>query len=342
MISQIGRKIFGLVLALAFLLPSALAQAQKYTLKLPTVISYELNLPSLIAYAKDYFGEEGIKVEDFILGSGGTLRTLLITKDVDFALLAFPHIPIARQKGSLFKAILQMHEREIFSLAVRKGLQGKVRKITDLKGMTIGFTRPGAGAWAWAMQYMKGSGLDPDRDVKMVAIGGNPGVIYNSLKTGMVDAYPTWEPTTTRLLEDGFVYLLVNIIDPKQHRQWVGADNALSLALVTREDVIKEKPDLVRRMVNAHKKGLNFIRSHSAGEVVDTVMGNPKTAEQFKGLKRALAIKVIDRIKGGFGDGRLSRSGFEAELKLGKKYGWVKKPMSFTDFANTSFAGEKP
>ncbi len=332
----------GLMAAFALSLSAGLVQAQKYTLKLPTVVSYELNLPALIAYAEGFFGEEGIKVEDFILGSGGTLRTLLITKDVDFALLAFPHIPIARQKGALFKAVLQTHEREIFSLVVRMGLKGKVNKITDLKGMTIGFTRPGAGAWAWATGFVKGSGMDPDKDVKMIAIGGNPAVIYTSLKSGKVDAYPTWEPTTTRVLEDGIAYPLVNIIDAAQHRKWLGGDNALSLALVTREDVIKDKPDLVQRMVNAHKKGLKFIGSHSAGEVVDAVMGNPKTAQQFKGLDRAMAVKVISRIKGGFGDGRLSRSGFEAELKIGKRYGWVKKPMSFTDFADPSFAGEKP
>ncbi len=67
-----------------------------YKLKLPGVISYELNLPSLVAYANGDFLKQGIEVTDFVTGSGGTLRTAMIAREFDFGLFAFVHVPLAR------------------------------------------------------------------------------------------------------------------------------------------------------------------------------------------------------------------------------------------------------
>jgi ABC-type nitrate/sulfonate/bicarbonate transport system substrate-binding protein len=49
----------------------------------------------------------------------------------------------------------------------------------------------------------------------------------------------------------------------------------LGFGLVTREDVIQNKPDLVARMVRAELNGLNFIRSNSAEEIADAVLSKP-------------------------------------------------------------------
>lgn len=332
------------VLALALTAGSASGQARtepRYRLKLPMVISYELNLPALVAYANGYFAEEGVEVTDFVTGSGGTLRTAMIAKEFDLGLFAFVHVPIARLGGSPWKAVLSTHDQEIFSLVVRSELKDKVKRIEDLRGLKVGFSTPGAGSWYMGSVYLKKAGLDPERDVQYISLGGDPGVIYTALKTGRVDAFSAWEPTTTRVIEEGVAYPLVRIWDPQEHRKWVGP-KALALVLATREDVIKEKPDLVRRMVNAHKRGLAFIRARSAAEVAETVLGNPKTAELFKGLDRGLVVKILDRIKPGFGDGCLSRSGFQVEMDLAVEYKLVKQPITFEEFADTTFAGACP
>jgi NitT/TauT family transport system substrate-binding protein len=342
-----GGKTFGcLVLVITFIFAFApeatwALAGPPYKLKLPGVISYELNLPSLVAYANGYLAEEGIELTDFVVGSGGTLRTALIAKEFDLGLFAFVHVPLARIAGSPWKMILSTHDLEIFSLVVRSELKDRVKTVADLRGMKVGFSTPGAGAWYMGSVFLKKAGLDPEKDVQYLSLGGDPGVIYTSLKTGRVDAFPAWEPTTTRVIEEGIAYPIVRIWEPEDHKKWVG-EKALSLGLVTREDVIKDKPDLIKRMVNAHKKGLNFIRTRTSGEIVDAVLKNPKTAEQFKGLDRALVVKIFDRIKTGFGDGCLSRSGFEVEMRLALEYKLVKRAITFEEFADTSFAGECP
>jgi NitT/TauT family transport system substrate-binding protein len=330
------------VIALAYANGSAHAQDIKYKLKLPTVVSFELNLPSLIAYANGYFKDEGIEITDFVLGSGGIQRTAVIAKEYDFGLFGFIHVPIARNAGSPWKAVLSLHDREIFGLVVRNELKSKVRKVSDLRGLKVGFSSPGAAAWYVGSLFLKNAGLNPEKDVKYIALGGNPAVIYTALKTGKVDAFVSWEPTTTRVIDEGVAFPLIRIWDLKEHKKWIGGDKALSMALITREDVIKTKPDLVRRMVEAHKKALKFIRDASSAEITDVVLKKPKTAQQFKGLSRPMVIALIDRIKPGFGNGCLSRSGFETEMKLATEFKIVKRAISFEEFADTRFAGACP
>ena len=306
--------------------------------RLPTVVSYELNLPSLVATANGFYKEENIDLTEFVLGSGGTMRTLLINKEVDFALLAFVHVPLARAKGALLKMVLATHDQEIFSLVVRSELKDKVKAVADLRGLKVGFSTPGAASWALGSLYLRKAGLDPNKDVEFVSLGGDPRVIYTALKTGKVDAFSAWEPTTTRVIDEGIAYPLTRIWEPAEHAKWVG-EKALALGLVTREDVIKDKPDLVRRMVRATKKGLDWVRSHSAAEILDAVLKDPRTADQFKGLDRALAVKIIERIKPGFGTGCLSRGGFKVEMDLSVEYQILKAPATFEEFADTTFAG---
>jgi NitT/TauT family transport system substrate-binding protein len=315
--------------------------ALTYKLKLPGVISYELNLPSLVAYANGDYLQNGIEITDFVTGSGGTLRAAMIAREYDFGLFAFVHVPLARLAGSPWKVVLSTHDLEIFSLVVRSQLKDKVKTVTDLRGMRVGFSTPGAGSWYMGELYLKKSGLDPEGDVQYVSLGGDPAVFYTALKTGRVDAVSAWEPTTTRTLEEGVGFPLIPIWQPAEHRKWVGT-TALALALVTREDVIARNPGLVRRIVDATKRGLEFIHTHSSAETVDVVLKNPKTAEQFEGLDRALVVKMFDRIKPGFGTGCLSRSGFDTEMKLAVDYKLVKKPITFDEFADTRFAGACP
>jgi NitT/TauT family transport system substrate-binding protein len=315
------------------------ARGPKDQIKLPTTISTELNLASLVGIAKGFFSEENIEVTDLVVGSSGTLRAAMIAKEFDFGLFAFVHDPISRLAGSPWKAVVGTYDREIFSLLVRKDLQAKVKTVADLRGMKVGVTGAGSGSWAMANVYLRKAGLDPAKDAELVNLGGDPGVIFTALQTGKVDAISGWEPITSRVLETGAGFALAPIYDQAVHKQYVGSDKALGFALMTREDVIAGKKDLVQRMVNAHKKALAFIRTSTPAALADLVLGNPKTAEQFSGLDKAVVTKLIERIKPGYGDGCLSRSGFKAEMDLAVTYQLVKQAITFEEFGDASFAG---
>jgi NitT/TauT family transport system substrate-binding protein len=326
---------------LAAAVPLGAQGGPPYRIKLPVVIAPEQNLPVLVAHANGYLAEEGIEITDFVAGSGGTLRTAMIAKEFDLGLFGFVHVPIARIGGSPWKAVLSLHDQEIFSLVVRSELRDRVKSVADLRGMTVGFSTPGASSWALGSVYLRKSGLDPEKDVQYVSLGADPTVIYTALKTGKVDAFPSWEPTTTRVIEEGIAFPLVRIWDAEEHRKWIGG-KAVSMVLVTREDVLKDRSDLVRRMVAAHKKGLAFVRSKSGAEIAEVVLKNARTAELYKGLDRVLLARMFDRIKPGFGDGCLSRAGIDAEIKLAVDYKLIKRAVTYEEIVDTRFAGECP
>src|SRR5262249_41278144 len=119
------------------------AQAPKDKLKLPGVLGFESNLPSLVAVANDYFGEQNIEIEDFVLGSGATVRNAVIAKEYDFGLFAFVHVPIARNAGSPWKMLVATHDRDAFSLIVRTDLKDSVKSVADLRGRKVGYSMPG-------------------------------------------------------------------------------------------------------------------------------------------------------------------------------------------------------
>jgi NitT/TauT family transport system substrate-binding protein len=304
--------------------------------------STELNLPTLVAIAKGYFPEENIELQDLVIGSSGTLRQAMIAKQYDWGLYAFVHVPLARLAGAPFKVIASIHNQEFFALIVRSQLRDTVKAVKDLKGKKIGYTTPGAATWAIGNVFLKKAGLDPEKDAEFISLGGDNAVFYTALQSGRVDAIVSFEPITQRVLADGVGYFLIDLYAPGQHTEWVGSDKAAALHLVTREDVLAAKPDLAKRMVNVQKKGLAFIRANTAATITDTVLGNTTSAAQFQGLDKALVTKLIEHIKGGFGDGCVSRTGFDTEMKIAVDYKLVTGPITFEQFADTTFAGACP
>jgi NitT/TauT family transport system substrate-binding protein len=318
---------------------SAAPAGPKDKVVLTGINSTELNLPTLVAIAKDYFGAENLELSDFVIGASGTLRQAIIAKQYDFGLLAFVHVPLARLAGSPFKSVIELHDQEIFGIVVRSQLKDQVKSVKDLRGKKLGFTTPGSGSWALGNVYLKKAGLDPEKDVELVSLGGDNAVFYTALQSGRVDAIVSFEPIAERVVTDNVGYFLLDIYAPGSHREQIGSDKAAALHLVTREDVIAAKPDVVKRMVNVQKRGLEFIRANSAAAIADTVLGNAKAAEQFQGLDKSVVTKVIEHVKSGFGTGCISKSGFDTEMKISTDYKLVSAPITFEQFADSSFVG---
>lgn len=187
--------------------------------------------------------------------------------------------------------------------------------------------------------FLQEAGLDPETDVEYVSLGADPGVMLTALQKGRIDAFATWEPTTTRVIEEDIAYPIVSIWEPDVHSEVVG-EEALSMVLVTREDVIAEKPDIVEAMVEANTQGFEDIRNATPEEIADLVLDNPETAELFEGLDREVVVSIFEKIHGGFGNGCLSRSGYETEMDIILEFEVIEEKVPFEEFADTTWAGE--
>jgi hypothetical protein len=84
---------------------------------------------------------------------------------------------------------------------------------------------------------------------------------------------------------------------------------------------------------------LKFIRANSAEAIVDTVLSNPKSAEMFGGLGKTLFTTIVERAKPAFGEGCISKQGYELLMKRLVDYKVLPREIPFDDYADTSYVG---
>ncbi|MDR7415532.1 MAG: ABC transporter substrate-binding protein [Armatimonadota bacterium] len=330
--------LIGLLVGLVSVSPG-IAQQGPVQLDLPVVAAVEPALPVLVAEAAGYFRGEGVEVGRILLSGGVAIRNLLIGGRTSFGVIGTEHIPLARLAGAPLKGIAPVYDRLHVTLIVRSALRRQVRRVEDLKGRTVGVTAPGSFTWSIAVTFLKKAGLEPERDVRLLPVGTDASVMYTALQTGRVDALAFSEPVLSRVEVDGVGFMLVNIFDPYVLRRWMGTDLLLVGVLATTESVIRSQPEVVAAMVRAVQKGLAYIRSHSSQEIVQLVVRDPKTAQLFQGVAPELAVKMINRIRHGYGTGCLSRTGYEAELRRMMDTGVIKQPVPFEEALEPRWAG---
>lgn len=303
-------------------------------LNFSVTVATELMLPTLVATAGGHLEDQGID-PTFMPGSSQNARTALIAGEAQVALVGFNHVPLARGGGEDLKALVAMHEREIFSLVARSGLEGEVEEVADLAGRTVGYGSPGSASWALGVAYLREAGLDPERDVDFVAmgVGADPQVMYSVLESGQADAFVTWEPTTARVLADDVAFPLVPIWEPEVHEQFLGSDRTLSMIAMVREDWAAENPEIADRVYEAHRAALAQIRESEPQEIIDLVMSDPRSAELIGGMEESLFLDILERVHGGYGDGCLDPDLFQIQMDTAVEYEMVEEAITFDEFA---------
>jgi ABC-type nitrate/sulfonate/bicarbonate transport system substrate-binding protein len=315
-----------------------------YKVKIGTIAAYfEALVPVLVALSLGYFEEERLAVDVILFPGGAEVRKALVAGEVDFGAQGSVHVGIAQNAGVDLKAVLTTFEFSTIDLLVRKELKDKVKTLPDLKGKIIGVTRFGSLTWAMAIKYVAMAGLDPKKDVTIVEVGSDLAAIAAALKTGKIDIFTGWTIVTYTMMKEDIAYPLLNILDPQQHEKYIGSTSTMEAVITAMGKTIKEKPDLVIRVVSAIKKALIYMNTHTPEEVADVILRNRKTAE-LAGLPREDLVGMLKLMREGFSkDGLLSKSGWEfgAYNELVKALPAEFKSISFEQAIEPTFAGIK-
>jgi ABC-type nitrate/sulfonate/bicarbonate transport system substrate-binding protein len=315
-----------------------------YKVKIGSIAAYfEALVPVLVALSLGYFEEERLAVDVILFPGGAEVRKAVVAGEVDFGAQGSVHVGIAQNAGVDLKAVLTTFEFSTIDLLVRKELKDKVKTLPDLKGKIIGVTRFGSLTWAMAIKYVAMAGLDPKKDVTIVEVGSDLAAIAAALKTGKIDVFTGWTIVTYTMMKEDIAYPLLNILDPQQHEKYIGSTSTMEAVITAMGKTIKEKPDLVIRVVSAIKKALIYMNTHTPEEVADVILRNRKTAE-LAGLPRDDLVGMLKLMREGFSkDGSLSKSGWEfgAYNELVKALPAEFKPISFEQAIEPTFAGIK-
>ena len=198
-------------------------------------------LPLEIAARKGFFRDEGFEVLTITMRTNIAVSALL-SRNVDYATPTTSTIKAATA-GLPVKTIAVLLGRPDYFLTVKR----EIRSVRDLKGKRIAIGSYGAAADLALLTVAKQDGLDPDRDLIRLQMGG-AAARYASLIAGSVDATILTLPYNLQADKAGYKDLL-----------WFGERLELPLAgLATRDETIQKNPKQVLGIVRATFRAMAF------------------------------------------------------------------------------------
>jgi NitT/TauT family transport system substrate-binding protein len=203
--------------------------------------------PYYVAQAKGFFADEGLDVA-LEHGFENDFVALAAQGKRQFAIASGDQVILARAQGLPVVYVMKWYQR--FPVAIMTLAETGIDSPEKLEGHRVGIPMlSGASYVAWeALVYA--TGLD-DTSIDLETIGFTQA---EATSQGLVDAavvYIANEPV--QLTQAG---MDVNVIQVSDYIDLV------SNGLITNETVIQENPDLVRRMVRASLRGLEYTLAH--------------------------------------------------------------------------------
>jgi NitT/TauT family transport system substrate-binding protein len=241
-----------LLLSIAFLLLSApfqlIAQPAKIHVSAP---SKSLTwFPAHLTREKGFYRAEGLEV-DFVVMKPQVALQALIAGDVGYT-TALGSTMRAGVRGLPLRVVMTIADKPLFALMARPG----VNSVEELKGKLVGISSFGASSDTLARAVLRRYKLDPNRDVKILALGGGTNRIA-AMKTGAIDAALIEAPYNVMLEREGFRKIL-----------FVGDLIPSPLAgFGTTLEKIRKQPDEVQQLVRATLRGIQYVKTNKQESV---------------------------------------------------------------------------
>src|ERR1043166_4490828 len=211
-----------------------------------SVTNYNLSyLSAGVAAQRGFFKEEGLDVE-IVRMNANVAMSSLISGDVDYTMI-FASVIRAAMRGLPVKVIAVLIDSPPYAFIARPEING----MKALKGKTIGIGVYGSSNDIIARMMLERSGIDPDKETKLVAFGSD-GARFAALKEGLVDAAIIAPPADAQARKLGMnVLARANDLFKFPH-----------IGLGTTNKKLKENPHEVVRVIRAFIKANRFIREH--------------------------------------------------------------------------------
>ena len=232
-------RFFVAVFSALVLSPSVVAAAEE--IKIASTGAGLSTLPLEIAARKGFFRDEGFDVLTITMRTNIAVNALL-TRSVEYTTPSTAAIKAATA-GLPVKTVAVLLGRPDYFLTVKRD----VRTVRDLKGKRIAIGSFGAAADLALRTVAKQEGLDPDRDLIRLQMGG-AAARYAALISGSVDATILTLPYNLQAEKAGYKDLL-----------WLGERLEIPLAgLAARDETIQKNPKQVYGVIKAAFRAMAF------------------------------------------------------------------------------------
>ena len=254
---------------------------------------YALAGPFILASEKGFFKNEGLNVEFVPFRGGPNLVKAVIAGEILLGAAGSTDILVFREAGMPLKMVATHTEGNHFTLNVAPEIQN----VAELKGKSIGVTSVGATTWVFARMVAKHQGWDPDRDVKVVGLGGLDAQLA-ALARKEIHAF-VWGDggAVTQLQGKSRVLMRLDSVTPK----WIRQIQYVS------EEGIKKNGDAIRKVMKGIFQGLRVMTSNTAeaAEIIskkigwspEAVLGAHKISNQLFSHDGTISMQALASIQ---------------------------------------------
>ena len=266
-----------------------------------------------IAVEEGYAREEGLDAE--MVQMTGTLSAQGITaRQVDFGMSAGALLAAALRGAPIKNVFVQM-DKPLFYLFT----QPEITTIGELAGKSFGINSIGDSTQLAAIAALSAGGVSPDRVTFIANITGPQSVV--ALQAGAVSGVVAAPPLDLAAERMGY----------RNHGFLGDYLDYLTSGLATHEDLIRERPALVKAAVRAELKAHRYMQQNREGTIGHMA--------RFQEVGRDEAAEAYDRhMRHLTKDGLSTRERLEGILRDQRHELGVERPVTVEDAFDLSFA----
>jgi len=205
------------------------------------------NSPIWTIQEKKLLEKQGVQPEIIAISASPTVLQALLAGEIDAASISVTTLVSSRLAGAdtvMIVGIVPTFVDHIISV-------GSITKVEQLKGKTGGVNRLGSTSDLGLRLALRKLGIDPEKDVKIIPVGGNP-ERFAALSKGLTQFTIMPEPFLTQAERLGFRNLY-NVSELKIPFWWNG--------ILTREGILKAKRPLMLKLARAVVEAIHIIKT---------------------------------------------------------------------------------
>ncbi len=238
--------------------------------------------PLYVAIEKGYYKEAGLDVQiDYSMENDNAV--LLANDTLQFAILSGEQVLLGRDKQMPLVYVAAWYQQYPVGIVSKKS--ANITSIADLKGKKIGLPGLYGANYIGAIAMLDSVGLS-ESDVTLDSIGYNQVEVLMADREDAVVVYVANEPV--QLEAQGESVNLLKVSD---------AMDLVANGLVTNEKTLNEKPEMVKGMISATLKGIQYTidNPNEAFEISKKYVENLASADQA--VQKQVLLSSIEQWK---------------------------------------------
>lgn len=240
--------------------------------------------PLYVAIEKGFYKDAGLDLQlDYSMENDNAV--LLANDTIQFAILSGEQVLLGRDKQLPLVYVAAWYQQ--YPVGIVSKTSANITSIADLKGKKVGLPGLYGASYIGAIAMLDSAGLT-EADVTLDSIGYNQVEVLMADREDAVVIYVANEPV--QLEAQGVSITLLKASD---------AIDLVANGLVTNEKTLSENPELVKAMISATLKSIQYTMDNpdEAFEISKKYVENLASADQV--VQKQVLLRSIEQWKGG-------------------------------------------